>query len=380
MNCPICNALDVKKFLHIKMPILLRSLPYEEAVNVPVEELIVYNCNSCYTGFNLTPLNNSITNNIYLDYSGYISPFNNIGTNKFNNIIQVIKFFIPLEAPITEIGCGDGYLLYLLKKEGYLDTLGFEPSKLANIGIKHNLKIVNTFFRSEELRKYNRAHTNFILSHFLEHLNNPVALLKELKDFLCGNCFIIIEVPYFDGFYHEHLFFYTKKSFLQLEEKAGLKLLYLNPVFNNEYEVLIAVFSNSNNETEKYSIDKEESYLNFKMLMEKRRNRIFKGFQVLEEKIKHYNNILIWGAGSSAVLYLNNIKKEIFENKNIRIVSRDERHEGNFIPGLLKPVENPVKYENRFFDLIVVLSQFYEEIRENIYNLNIKSNDLIWIY
>jgi SAM-dependent methyltransferase len=145
------------------MPIVLRTLPYKEAVNIPIEELIIYNCYSCYTGFNITPLDDSKIENTYSDYSGYISPFNNIGASKFNNIIQVIKSFIPIEESVTEIGCGDGYLLYLLKREGYADVTGFDPSKLADIGIKHGLKIINAFFRKEGLKKLKIKYSNFIL-------------------------------------------------------------------------------------------------------------------------------------------------------------------------------------------------------------------------
>jgi SAM-dependent methyltransferase len=377
VGCPICNSYNVKRFLHLKMPIVLRSLPYKEAINVSIEELIIYNCYSCYTGFNITPLDDSIIEKIYSDYSGYISPFNNIGASKFNNIIQVIKSFIPIEESVTEIGCGDGYLLYLLKREGYADAIGFEPSKLANIGIKQGLKIINTFFRKEEMEKLNIKYTNFILSHFLEHVNNPVSLLKELKNFL-NNSYIIIETPYFDGFHHEHLFFYTKKSIFKLAEKTGLELVYLK-VMDTHPETLIAVFSDSNKSIKKYYIEKEETHSDFIKLIDRKRNHIHRNIYLLEKKVKQYNNILFWGAGSSAVFYLNTIK-DVLDNKDVVIVSGDKRHEGNYIPGVLKQIENPFKYKNLSFDLIVVLSQFYEEIRENISKLKIKSNDLIWIY
>jgi len=97
---------------------------------------------------------------------------------------------------LIDIGCGAGFMLDEFKRKIDI-TVGVEPSKkLANYAARNfNLKIVNEYFSVTTLKKLNRKFDAVILSHIIEHLENPIEFLTSVKSLLNKNGIIYLETP-----------------------------------------------------------------------------------------------------------------------------------------------------------------------------------------
>ena len=135
---------------------------------------------------------------------------------------------------LLDFGCGNGGLLKMLKSNC--------PDK--NItGVELNNELVE-YINTENINVYNNIdkmpkNINFdciMLNHVLEHLYDPIEILKELKQKMNDNTLLIIEVPHANDFliseyncdqfkkftfWSEHLILYTEKSIMNLLNSVG---------------------------------------------------------------------------------------------------------------------------------------------------------------
>lgn len=89
---------------------------------------------------------------------------------------------------LVEVGCGKGYFLELLLERG-VDITGFDPAyEGSNKRIKREYFAPGVMDRADGL----------ILRHVLEHVQNPVAFLRRLRDANARRGRVYIEVPCFD--------------------------------------------------------------------------------------------------------------------------------------------------------------------------------------
>lgn len=99
--------------------------------------------------------------------------------------VKVIKHGLMSGGKILEIGCGQGWLLEELKKEGF-NVVGIEPSVSgAVIASQKGLNIVNANFPSETLK--DKKYDLIILAQVFEHIKDPRLFIDELLAILSKN-------------------------------------------------------------------------------------------------------------------------------------------------------------------------------------------------
>lgn len=135
---------------------------------------------------------------------------------------------------LLDFGCGNGGLLKLIKDN--------EENKNI-IGVELNTELID-YLTNENYEVYNNIENipskyNFdciMLNHVLEHLNEPINILKQIKNKMNNETLLIIEVPHASDilindyecdefkkftFWSEHLILYTEESLLRLLNKVG---------------------------------------------------------------------------------------------------------------------------------------------------------------
>ena len=137
---------------------------------------------------------------------------------------------------VVEIGSNSGDLLSFLKP--YVGSvLGVDPAEnIAKIANKAGIETLNNFFNKKIAAKIKKekALVNLIIArHMFAHNANPSEMLEGMKILLDDEGFIFIENAYaidtfnhgeFDQIYHEHMFFYSVKSMMNLLSKNQLFL------------------------------------------------------------------------------------------------------------------------------------------------------------
>jgi 2-polyprenyl-3-methyl-5-hydroxy-6-metoxy-1,4-benzoquinol methylase len=140
-------------------------------------------------------------------------------------------------AKLLDIGCGNGSFLNDITLLTHCEVYGVDNSALAAKNAKETYGLdifVGTIEESPFQEKYFDVITAW---SFLEHVNNPLEVLRKISNLLKSNGSCIISTPNFDSmnsrifkdkWYHldcpRHLYLYNPKTITGLLEKAGLSV------------------------------------------------------------------------------------------------------------------------------------------------------------
>ncbi|HEY0653543.1 MAG TPA: class I SAM-dependent methyltransferase [Chryseosolibacter sp.] len=103
--------------------------------------------------------------------------------------VNILVETVGKEANLLEIGCGEGLLLYELRKAGFSKIEGIEPSRTAFLRAqKKGLSVYNDFLENLSLaNKYDVI----VMSHVLEHVEHPIEYVRSLKAHLKPDGFLL---------------------------------------------------------------------------------------------------------------------------------------------------------------------------------------------
>jgi len=172
------------------------------------------------------------------------------------NYYQLFEKYCPKNSKkLLEIGSGPGYFLKIGKEYNW-EVLGFEPSKQAyEYSQKFGVKVVNSFFDEKSADKYSEFFDVVYLNTVIEHLPDPVYLLKNVKKTLKPGGIICIVAPndynplqtilrenlgFRDWWVAppQHINYFDFKSIKKLVEKTGFNVQELLGTFPMEFFLL----------------------------------------------------------------------------------------------------------------------------------------------
>ena len=199
----------------------------------------VYKCNKSGMIF----LNTS--NHINLNYYNEKEPTHSYGTNKremiksnqdslrrFSDFSDVIR-----NKNWIDIGSGSGAMLDLF---GPI-YIGVEPQKRA----RESLKELGHDVRASVKEIHNESFDVVTMFHVLEHIDNPLDILNDIKKVMSPGSKLIIEVPHAEDFllklissdsfkshtfWSEHLVLHTRQTITALLEYAGFNVVAVSGV------------------------------------------------------------------------------------------------------------------------------------------------------
>jgi len=148
---------------------------------------------------------------------------------------DTITQHFPEHKNFLDIGCATGMLLEHLRAKGW-QTQGVDICKeSAAYGIKK--RGLNIFAGALEAAHFADGFFHAIhFSHLIEHITDPMALLKEVRRILAPGGYIVVTTPNAQGFQArllgkrwrsaiaDHLFLFTKKTLQQALEKTGFTI------------------------------------------------------------------------------------------------------------------------------------------------------------
>lgn len=136
---------------------------------------------------------------------------------------------------LVELGCGKGYFMDMLHSRG-AQIVGFDPTYEGD-----NPRVKRTFFNREtEIDGH-----GIVLRHVLEHIQDPVDFLFNIKDANDGRGLIYIEVPCFDwilknkawtDIFYEHVNYFRICDFYRIFEN----IIESGTFFGGQYIYIVA--------------------------------------------------------------------------------------------------------------------------------------------
>tara|TARA_Y100000816_G_C26045186_1_gene547677 strand:+ start:266 stop:1177 length:912 start_codon:yes stop_codon:yes gene_type:complete len=173
--------------------------------------------------------------------------------------IKTLKHYsINIKKKLLDLGCGEGFFAKHFKKKGWLvECVDYSKNGIST----HNPSLLPNFIQSD-FKAYLSSKENKLndfglinLDNVLEHVVDPIDLLKTIKKKINKKTIIRIEVPNdFSKFQSlllkkkytnktwisvpEHLSYFNKNSLLKLFKKQGFKLISLQSDFAIEQFLL----------------------------------------------------------------------------------------------------------------------------------------------
>jgi SAM-dependent methyltransferase len=162
------------------------------------------------------------------------------------DIAKRIRSVMQSNLKILDVGCGDGFFLFICKKLGF-KCFGVEPSHvLANYALsKVKGKIIRAYYNEEIFQKDSFDVISFI--QVVEHLRDPFSILNIAKYHLRPGGLLVIEVPSIHsphflayrftgikkfvqpphGVIYSHVGYYCPRSLTYLTDRCGFERLSL---------------------------------------------------------------------------------------------------------------------------------------------------------
>lgn len=142
-----------------------------------------------------------------------------------NRYIELIKKFIPKKGRILEVGCGTGYCSQKIAEYSNYDIYALDYSN--NLSKFWKSKKVKFFVGDGHHMKWKDDFFDVVWNAgVLEHMEDPLIMLKEMRRVCKKNGVVCIIIPYiFDMTAHLRLYgeekIYTKKTLFELLKNAG---------------------------------------------------------------------------------------------------------------------------------------------------------------
>jgi hypothetical protein len=274
--------------------------------------------------------------------------------NHLQQVVEVIESALGNQN-LIEIGCGKGFFLEMLLSRG-IDISGFDPAYEGK-----NKRIVKKYFEPGIMKPAN----GLILRHVLEHIQNPVHFLGQLKSSNGGMGLVYIEVPCFDwicerrawfDIFYEHVNYFRLSDFYRMFGKV----VKAGHLFGGQYIYVIAELESLRTPV----IDHEDrvsfppNFLDFEK-------------DILTEQLNCY--YVIWGSASKGVIFsLLNSRRS---RKIHFAIDINPAKQGKFLPVTAVQVCSPEQAMQLLPDnsaIYVMNSNYLNEIREftrNKFNL-----------
>ena len=130
---------------------------------------------------------------------------------------------------ILDVGASAGILLEALQRFYHSHVMGVEPGDAYRAYVKtKGLKMVASL--EEALAAEMQRFDLITMIHVLEHLQNPISTLKEIREeLLAQNGLLLLEVPNFyahDSYELAHLSCFTPHSLVEMVKQAGYRVIF----------------------------------------------------------------------------------------------------------------------------------------------------------
>lgn len=165
----------------------------------------------------------------------------------------VDRYLVASQRRVIDVGCGNGYLLSELAKRRF-DCLGIDFNPDAIRIAQEHFHLNAQVGRIEDLVALDSKFDFALLIHVLEHVEDPLSLLRNIRQVLAPNGILLVDLPNRDRFAirrsltrgemepgeypPHHLTFWSTASLVRALQLTGYSVIECHPrPFNEENQV-----------------------------------------------------------------------------------------------------------------------------------------------
>ena len=383
-NCPICQE-ENGEIIHTQNFVLPEGHPLSNGYDILC-------CDRCGFVYADTTVSQKDYDVFYAKLSKYEDKKTATGGGespydaaRLQKTAECIAEFLPDKSVrILDIGCANGGLLGYLKKLGYNNLCGLDPSPICAETTKQKYDIETYTGSMFELPHSLGVFDVIILSHVLEHIQDVSTALTNLKDILDKNGILYAEVPdakrylnfYVSPFHYfdtEHINHFSLKFLEKLLMLANFTIIgrgekefelhsgtiypaiwVMARLLNRKIQLNLDLDSELGNNIIKYLKHSEEDF----------------DTQAIDELVLNCEKIIVWGIGSSTMRLLAN--SSLSQANIIAFVDSNPKYWGEYL--MDKPIISPEELKKKTETILITSKIYGQEILTQIINeLNLKN-------
>jgi 2-polyprenyl-3-methyl-5-hydroxy-6-metoxy-1,4-benzoquinol methylase len=364
--CPICKKSDQITLAPSKKCLpnsagALRKLATENCTKLEFQLAV---CLSCSHGFNaIAEFQGKVD---YADQQYLVK--NSVGGKMSEQIRAVAKVIssnmnlVPRGIKVLEIGAGSGELSHLLSLHHGCRVTTVDPSigGFENPRIKHYQK----YFDNEFVCSVSDRFDIIIMRHVIEHVNDPIEMIKLAVELLNNNGLIYIEVPNFNeivdsmrfiDLFNDHIQYFTHQSLYKSLRKANLYSMADTAFFSGSH---IGTLCRKGHAPTGGAMPFREC--SYKFTAAAVMDSLNASSKEVIDQINYHNNICIYGAGAQGNTLMHWLPIEI-KQRIFAVVDLDIKKHGRFLHGCNISIKMPDKHITSRSDLIVNTSVLYKD-------------------
>jgi SAM-dependent methyltransferase len=365
-NCPICQE-ENGEILHTQNFVLPEGHPLSNGYDILC-------CDRCGFVYADTTVSQKDYDIFYTKLSKYEDKKTATGGGespydaaRIQKTAECIAEFLPDKSVrILDIGCANGGLLGYLKKLGYNNLCGLDPSPICAETTKQKFELPDSFGVFDVI----------ILSHVLEHIQDVSSALTNLKDILDKNGILYAEVPdakrylnfYVSPFHYfdtEHINHFSLKFLEKLLMLANFTIIGRG---EKEFELhsgtiypAIWVMARLFNRKIPLNLDLDSELCNNIIKYLKHSEEDF-DTQAIDELVLNGEKIIVWGIGSSTMRLL----------ANSSLSQANPKYWGEYL--MDKPIISTEELKKKTETILITSKIYRQEILTQIVNeLNLKN-------
>jgi SAM-dependent methyltransferase len=376
-DCPSCGSQDISAFYQIQdMPVhsVLLLSSREEALHFPACDVSLGFCGSCGFIFNMTYDPGLLSYSARYEGTQAFSATFNIFHKKLAE--RLIERYDLREKNILEIGCGQGEFLILLCELGNNRGIGFDPAyDLEKEESEYRSRI--TFIPDFYSEKYADRKADFVCCKMtLEHISQTSLFMQTVRRAIGGRfeTIVFFQVPNvrrildelaFWDVYYEHSSYFSLGSLARLFRNCGFNVLDLWLDYDDQYVMIEAKPSSGD---KSHALPQENDLDELVKEIDHFTAHLGKMIGAWKEKIQDWikarKKIVIWGASSKGVAFLNTLK---IKDGCDYAVDINPYKRGTFIAGTGQQIVSPSFLKEYKPDVVIVMNPVYcSEIQEEL--------------
>ena len=386
-QCPVCDSQETSLCTKLDdVPVYCNVLypTHEAAVAAPKGDISLRFCRSCghlYNGtFDPQQIDYSLEYENSLHYSGKFQEYADALAE------DLIERYNLQDKTIVEIACGKGDFLAQLCQSGGNRGYGFDPSyepgRHSDEAL-HNVTIVQDYYSD----KYAEIEADLICCrHALEHIDTPQEFLNIVRSAVGDNkdAALYFEVP--NSLYtlrdlgiwdiiYEHCGYFCESSLARAFTNSGFSINRSSETFGKQFLSIEAVPVTSDEMADETPFD-VAAVAAYADAFEKEYQEKVALWKSRLEKFKHeQRRVVVWGAGSKGVTFLNILKAQ---GEVANIVDLNPHKQGKYVPGTGHQVVSPEFLKDSKPDTVIVMNPVYaDEIAEMLRTMNVSAEIVV---
>lgn len=377
-SCPVCENDQIRDLLEIpRFPVHCNLLyaDRQEALDAARGDIHLGYCPNCGHIYNFAFDPSRMHYTQAYENSLHFSPrFQEYASSLARHLVERYDLH---HKTIVEIGSGKGDFLLMLCEIGDNRGLGFDPSY--DPALVENEPEQITFIQDFYSERYADVEADLVCCrHVLEHMEDPKALLSSVRRTLekTRDAIVFFEVPnaaytleqmgIWDIIY-EHCSYFSIASLSHLFQQEGFRVLVVAEVFGGQFLTIEGQPESRRPVTRTGHLDElEQRVVAFSRLYQE---KVARWQQQMENLASAGKRVVVWGAGSKGVSFLNTVSA----SAAVRfVVDLNPRKQGMCVAGTGQEIVAPEFLRDYQPEVVIIMNPNYrEEISEQLRSIGL---------